>query len=441
MDFPFFQRPTSSSHRKWIAVIGLTLFFGCGAARAGETDWPQWRGPQRDGKAAPQPLLQSWPEGGPVKKWQLDDAGRGYSSVACVDGRLFTMGSKESKCHAICLDATDGSVIWETQISRAGTSQDYATGWGAGPRSTPTVAGDQVFVLSDLGVIAALDQTDGTVQWSVDLVERHGGNVPRWGYSESVLVDGDRVMVTPGSDEFMIGLDRQSGKKVWQSDGVDAPAHYVSMLKSTVGETAYYVTAAGIGLVAFDCRTGEKLFENPNSGNRIATIPTPIVSGSLIYHTSNYGAGNVLLKLSGGQQRPVQAEQLYHLTGKTMTNHHGGGVLVDGVIYGFTKVSGGTWMAQDLETGETLWNHRENRNKSGSLCFGDGRLYCYNDRDGTVILVEPNRQAWIPHGKLELPKQTELPRGSGAIWAHPVIADQTLYIRDQELIFAYDIAR
>lgn len=407
---------------------------------AGDADWPQWRGPARDGKAADQSLLQTWPEGGPELKWTFSTAGRGYSSTAIVDGKLFSMGSDEQNCYAICIDAKSGKSIWQVPISRAGTGDDYNTGWGGGPRSTPTVDGDQVFVMSDVGVVSALRRQDGRKLWSVDLVADYGGEIPKWGYSESALIDGDRVVVTPGRSNFMIALDRRTGKLLWQSKGVDSVAHYVSAMKGSIGDVDYYVTAGSIGVVAFDCQSGEKLFGNELSGNKVATIPTPLILGDHIYHTSDYGAGNVLLKLTPAGDG-INAEQIYHLDGKSMMNHHGGVVAVDGTIYGLTKASGGVWMAQDIESGDTLWQEKLRPNTSGSICFADGCLYCYNDKDGTVVLLEPNKDRWSPLGKLTIPRETDLPRGSGAIWAHPVVADQTLFIRDQNLIFAFDIAR
>lgn len=410
------------------------------SVRADETDWTQWRGPQRDGHAATQMLAQAWPESGPSMKWETAKLGRGYSSMSIADGRLFTMGSDDQNCFAICLDSQTGEVIWKSNVSRAGGNNDYNIGWGSGPRSTPTVDGDQVFVLSDIGVVAALNRDTGDVLWSVDLVKKYGGEIPKWGYSESVLVDGERVIVCPGKSKFMVGLDRQMGRLLWESRDYDAPAHYVSVIKGSVGGINYYVTASSLGVVGFDCQNGNKLFENPTTGNSVATIPTPIVNGDLVYHTSDYGSGNVLLKLSanGGS---IDAEQIYHLDGKTMMNHHGGVVLVDQVIYGFTKANGGTWMAQDLVSGDTLWEERIRGNKSGSIAYADGRLYCYNDGDGTLMLVEPRREGMLSLGMLTLPKQTSIPRDRGAIWCHPVIANQTLFIRDQDLLFAYDIKR
>ncbi|WP_146459488.1 PQQ-binding-like beta-propeller repeat protein [Rubripirellula tenax] len=408
---------------------------------AGDRDWPQWRGPQRDGHAAAQPLLESWPDGGPAQIWQASGLGRGYSTAAVVDQRIYTLGSDEAGCFAVCLNAADGGEVWRTTFSRASNGDDYNQGWGGGPRSTPTVVGNHIYVLSDVGVAAAIDRDSGDVTWKVDVVESYGGKVPTWGYSESLLVDGDRVVVTPGESNFMVGLNCSSGEKVWTSQGVNAPAQYVSPIKATVAETTFYVTASKPGLFAFDTTSGGKVFSDASTGNNVAVIPTPILQGDELYHTSDYGSGNTLIKLSGNGGGKIATESIYHLADKTMQNHHGGVVLVDGVIYGFTKANGGTWMAQDMASGETLWEEKIRPNRSGSIAFADGRLYCYNDKDGSVYLVKPSRTGWESSGRLELPRQTDLPRDKGAIWAHPIIADGMLIIRDQDLMFAYDISR
>lgn len=425
---------------KNFAVATLMIALLPGLSIAADADWPQWRGPNRDGRAAPQKLLQSWPSDGPKVSWSADSLGTGYSAVSVVGDQVFTMGSKDGQSKVICLSLADGETVWEQAFGRAGTDDDYNAGWGAGQRGTPTVDGDQIFVLSDIGTVAALDRSSGNVQWSVELVGDHGGKIPTWGYSESPLVDGDRVVVTPGGSDFMIALDRKTGEKVWSSKGVDAPAQYVSVMKGTVGSTTFYTTASKPGIYAFDVQSGEKLFDDPATGNGTAVIPTPIVSGDLLYYTSAYGGGNTLLKLDASGSG-LTAESVYALKTKTMENHHGGVVLDKGVIYGFTKQSRGNWMAQDLQSGETLWQEQINKNKSGSICFADNRLYCYNDKDGTVILAKPSRDGWEPQGQLELPTQTKLPRDRGAIWAHPVVANGKLFIRDQDLLYAFDVAR
>jgi outer membrane protein assembly factor BamB len=410
-------------------------------AFADESDWPQWRGPARDGHAGKQSLLESWPSGGPDLAWEFSGTGLGYSSCSVVDGRIYTLGETNDQIFAICIDLQSGKEIWRTDFSRGGVGADYNHGWGGGPRCTPTVDGDQVFAVSDVGTLASFDRETGGLQWKVEFVQDFGGEIPVWGYSESPLVDGDRVMVTPGGPKFMVGLDRKTGKEVWVSKNTDQPAQYVSIMKGKVGETEYYVTASKSGLFGFAVRNGQPIFKDSATGNNIAVIPTPIVTDNSIYHTSDYGAGNTLIKLTEPDPGKVVAETVYHMSDKTMMNHHGGVVLVDGVIYGFSKVNGNVWMAQELESGKILWEHKIRPNSSGSIAYADGMLYCYNDKDGTCALVEPNRTGWVSKGQVQLPKQTALPRDKGAIWAHPVIAGGKLIIRDQDLIFAYNIAK
>ena len=410
------------------------------SALAGDADWPQWRGPARDGHAAPQTLLQDWPEGGPKVKWEFRGTGVGYTAPAIVGDKLFTMGTKGDKCFAICISAGNGQLIWETPVSRASSGEDYAHGWGGGPRSTPTIDGDHVYVLSDVGVLACLQTSDGKLIWSADFVGQYGGAIPKWGYSESVLIDGDRVLGTPGGENFVIGLDKKTGNKLFGSKNHNDAAQYVSIIKHTFQGTAFYVTAGKRGLVGIDANDGSILFTDNATGNDVAVIPTAVIKDDLIYHTSDYGAGNTLLQLKSSDGK-LSTESLYHLNAKSMQNHHGGVVLVDGVIYGFTKTNGGEWMAQDLQSGDTLWSEKLRPNRSGAISYADNRLYCYNDEDGSVVLVEPSRSGWKAHGTLSLPEKTKIERGSGAIWSHPTIANQTLFLRDQDLIFAFDIAR
>jgi outer membrane protein assembly factor BamB len=421
--------------------VAAALTLSCTAlAVAADGDWPQWRGPDRDGHAAPQLLLQKWPSGGPEVAWVFRDAGEGYSAFSIVDGRLYTMGARDGKCYAICLSSEDGSEIWRTEISVAGQRDDYLTRWGGGPRSTPTVDGDFVYVLSDVGVVACLKKEDGEEVWSKDLVEQYGAQIPKWGYSESILIDGFRAVVTPGGDPYIVGLNKRTGEEIYRTDGVDTRAEYVSVIKFEVGGQPLYASAAAPGLFIFNAEGGDLVYEAPETGNGTAVIPTPVVTENLVYHTSAYGAGNALYRLSGSGSS-IEGELVYYNGNKSMENHHGGVVLVDGVIYGFTKTNRGNWMAQDFKSGEELWMESIGRNSSGSIAYADGRLYCYGDKDATVHLIEPSRSGMKVVGSATLPEQTDMDRGSGAIWAHPVIAGQKLFLRDQNLIYAYDIAR
>lgn len=427
--------------KTYFLVLLLTLLspFDVSILLAGDADWPQWRGPQRNGHSPAKGLLKAWPAEGPKFKWSFTDTGIGYSTTAIVDDCIFTLGSDEKSCFALCLNLQDGSLNWRTDFSRAGNRADYNQDWGGGPRSTPTVDQDQVFVLSDIGVLASLDKETGNLQWKKDITEGDSSKIPTWGYSESPLVDGNRVVVTPGGNKFLIALERETGKEVWHSRDYKEGAQYVSAMKGNAGDTEFYVTASKAGLVAFDTEDGKLLFSDTATANPTAVIPTPILQLNQIYHSSGYRAGNTLVNVVEEGQCSVVAESVYHLTGKTMENHHGGVVLVNGTIFGFSKSNGGVWMAQDLATGTILWEEKIRPNKSGSICYADERLYCYNDKDGTVFLIAPSRSGWYQKGVLKLPKQTEIPRNKGAIWAHPVVANQTLIIRDQDLIHAYDV--
>jgi outer membrane protein assembly factor BamB len=422
---------------RYLTTLFILLMGSVALAEA--NSWYQWRGPNRDGHAAPQKLLKEWPAGGPKLTWSAKNLGMGFSASSIANGKLYTMGTYKDQCHVVCLDAKTGMLLWEQAIDGTASEKSYLTGWGAGPRSTPTIAGEFLYALSDLGALACLKASDGSKVWSTNLVEDFGGSIPKWGYSESVLIDGDRLIVMPGGKNFLIGLDAKSGKQLWGSKGVDMLAQYVSTIKANIGGKDMYITASEKGLLAFDVVSGELLFQNESTGNKTAVIPTPIVSGDIVYHVSAYGAGNAAVKVSV-QGSKVTAEQLYHNASKSMENHHGGVILHDKAIFGFSKTDGGVWMAQDLASGNVLWSQKIGKNKSGSIAFADGMIYCYNDTDGTCVLAEASREGWKQKGELTLPAQTEIPRGKGAIWAHPVISNGMLYIRDHDLMFAYSIA-
>ena len=406
---------------------------------AAEQDWPQWRGPNRDGRAAAQNLLPTWPENGPPLAWQFGQTGFGFSSVAIQGGKLFTQGKIDNRIVAICLDAKTGKEIWQKDYADGNSEGKYSTGWGDGPRSTPTIDGNLVYFLSDLGTLACLNAKGGEIVWSVDFVKDFGGAVPTWGYSESVLIDGDKVIASPGGPNFLVGLDKKTGKKVWESKkGYEA--QYVSIVKADFHGVPTYVTASKPGLVGIHAATGEELFSNPKTGNGTAVIPTPIISGNRIYHSSGYGAGNVALDITKSGDG-LDAKEIYHFNRQSMESHHGGYVLDQGTIYGFSKAMRGVWMAQDLATGDVLWNKKLGSTSSGSIAYADGLLYCYDDSEGVCYLAKATKEGWEELGKVTLPSTTVFDRKRGAIWTHPVIADGKLFIRDHEKLFAFNIAK
>lgn len=417
--------------------ICLILIGGTSTVLA-DGNWTQWRGPNRDGHAAPQSLLKTWPENGPRLAWSFENAGIGFSSVSVEDDRLYTLGKRDGANDLICLNTQNGKELWSATLGRGANAKDYNTGWGDGPRSSATIDGDFVYGLTDLGDLACFQKKDGKEVWTTNLVSDMGGSIPKWGYSESVLIDGERLVVTPGGKNFLVGLDKKTGKKTWESE-FSAGAQYVSVIKHTFEDVPVYLTACDLGLVGIHCDSGKLLFLNKATGNGIAVIPTPIVSGDVVYHSSPYKAGNALVKVSvkGGD---LTTKQLYHESKESMENHHGGYVLQDGAIIGFTRALRGAWMAQDLATGKVLWSKKIGKTLSGSIAIADGLVYCYDDQEGICFLAKASREGLEQLGQVKLPKQTSFDRKAGAIWAHPVVACQKLFIRDHEMIFAYAIA-
>ncbi len=421
-----------------LIVLATTLVtaWPTGLAQGQSNDqWPQWGGPNRDHKSLATGLMQTWPASGPKLVWSFDQAGRGFSAPAVANGRLFLLGADDENNFVLCLDASTGKTIWRTKLSPIVSPDAYNHGWGGGPRSTPTVVRENmVLVLDDAGNLANLDAGSGKIQWKVNLVKNFGGSIPKWGYSESPLVDGDRVIVCPGGPKFLVALDLVTGTQRLASTGYNKPAHYVSVMKHSVQGVDSYVTASESGLVAFSAADGRVLWTNAVTGNGTATIPTPIIQNQFVYHTSNYGAGCVLVEVERDGDG-LKANERY--ANKVMVNHHGGVVMVDGLLFGHKRQGG--FVCQDWKSGEMLWNNRLSGDDSSSVAFADGRLYVYGDGTGTCYLVEPNASKWSEVGKLKLPAQSKLDRLKGKIWTHPVIAEGKLFLRDLDLIYAFDV--
>jgi outer membrane protein assembly factor BamB len=267
------------------------------------------------------------------------------------------------------------------------------------------------------------------VLWKVEMKDLGGGK-PNWGYCESVLIDGDRVICTPGGKRGAVAaLDKATGELLWQSKDFTDGAQYASIVVAEHGGKRQYVQLTQQSLVGIDAASGDLLWMTDFPG-RTAVIPTPIVAGDLVYVSAGYGAGCKLVKLTG-QSEP---EEVY--ANKNMTNHHGGVVLVGEHLYGYSDGKG--WVCQDFKTGEMVWNERSELGK-GCLTYADGKLYLLDEKTGDVALIDASPEGWIEHGRFTLQPQTEQRSPSGRIWTHPVVANGRLYLRDQELLFSFDV--
>ena len=404
-------------------MVSLAVFFVPHVSAAAD-DWPQWRGPKRDDVSAETGLLKEWPQGGPKRAWLYKNAGNGYSGPAIANGKLFTLGTRDGKEILIALNANSGEEFWTAPVGPI-----LQNGWGDGPRGTPTVDGDRVYALGGQGNIVCVGVGDGKVHWEQSMREL-GGKTPGWGYTESVLVDGDKVVCTPGGSKGAIAaLDKNTGKPLWQSQEFTDGAQYASIVPAQHNGTRQYVQLTTVHVVGVAARDGKLLWQVPFPG-RTAVIPTPIVHDGCVYVTAGYGAGCKLVKLEADNQ----ASEVY--ANQAMKNHHGGVVLVGEHVYGYSDGVG--WLCQEFKTGKEVWSERKGFGK-GSVSCADGMLYCLEEDSGTAALVEASPKGWKEHGRFKLDPQTDIRNPQGKIWTHPVIANGKLYLRDQDIVFCYDI--
>lgn len=381
-------------------------------------EWFQWRGPNRDGISEERGLLQAWPKGGPPLVWQGSGAGNGYSSFSSSQGRLYTQGARDQVEYVMAFDRTTGRKVWEARNGRRFTNDR-----GDGPRGTPTVEGDRVYALGGSGDLSCLDAATGRLIWTVSLTRTFGGSVPYWGYSESPLIVGDRILVNAGGRRAsIVAIDKTGGRTLWQQHG-DEAAYSSPMLMRTDSLTqAVFFTAARA--LAVDPRDGRLLWSYDKVANGTANIATPVVRGNRVFFSSDYGTGGALLdvKASGNG---ASASEVYFT--REMRNHHASSVLVGDHLYGF---SSSILTALHFDTGRTAW--RDRSVGKGSLIFADNRFYLYSE-NGVVGLAEASPQGYREHGRFSI-QTSDLPT-----WSHPIVTGGLLIIRDQERVYAYDV--
>ena len=417
---------------KYLTIATLTLSITATLA----DDWPQWRGPNRDAICKEKNLLTEWPAEGPPIAWRVNEAGSGFSSVAVANGIVYTLGDFEEGhrafkgatiplnegSHVIAFSEKNGDGLWVARIGDAGGHRKYP-----GTRGTPTVDGGQVFVLNQHGDVACLDAKGGRMKWVKNIVSEFGGKMMSgWKYSESPLVDDERVVVTPGGAKgTMLALNRDTGEKIWQTSEWTDPAGYSSIIIATIHGTRQYVQLTGKSIAGVDPASGKLLWKADRLG-KTAVIPTPVVKDDIVFVTSGYGIGcNGFRVAKDGDQ--WSAEEIYANT--EIANHHGGVVLVDGHVYGAT---GSTFRCVDIKDGESAF--RERSVGKGSTLFIGGSRFILRSEGGPVALIEAS-----PDGMKEISKFEQPDRSEHRAWPHPVVANGKLYLRDQDLLLCYDL--
>ncbi len=412
--------------RRFVFLLLVAAPAGLFGRNMGE--WPCYHGPGRDNLSPEKGLLQSWPEDGPLLLWTASDIGHGYSSVAIASGRIFTAGMIDKKTHVTALD-TNGKILWQKlngQSWEATERQPWAVPY-SGSRGTPTIDGSVVYHLSEMGDLSAFNLQTGDQLWHVNVVETFRAERPKYGLSESVLIRGDMIFCCPGGvDGYVVALDKRSGRTQWANTDIKDPVGYCSPVVMEIDGVGQIVSMSADRIFAFNPQDGHLLWDYEFGNARNNSTTDVIVSDGLVYASSGYGGGSILLRPKRQASGEFIVEELWR--SDLLDNHHGGVLLIDGSLYGSGHESRG-WFCLDFKSGDRQWQS----DGKGSLTYADGMLYFLNER-GTISLVRATAE------KRDQVSSFALPRGGrGLYWSHPVVCNGRLYVRHSEQLFAYDI--
>jgi len=419
--------------RTFVIIIGL---WAITQIEVHAQDWPQWRGPHRDGVSKESALLLDWSDKTPPLLWVYREAGAGYSAPTIVGTTLYSQGAAEGYDFAFALDTGTGTLIWKQNL---GTEYVDYQNRGKGARGSITVDGDKLYMIRGGGQIHCLSASDGKMLWQKDFVEDFGGKMMSdWGYSESPLVDGNLVICSPGGDEgTVVALNKDSGAVVWRSKELTDRCTYSSPIVVDVDGIRQYVQLTEKCVAGIAAKDGKLLWKVDAPGFRIAVISTPISLDNRVYITTGYNFGCILLQLAKAGDG-CNVETIYE--NKNMVNQHGGVVLIDGHIYGYSDLSG--WTCQNVESGEIVWN----TGRSGEVGIGKGavlgisnRLICQEERTGLLSIMEATPEGCKELGRMPFPERTEIVTQDNMVWTHPVVSHGKLYLRDHDLLFCYQL--
>jgi outer membrane protein assembly factor BamB len=414
-----------------LAAVGL----GPLALAAAAADWPQWRGPNRDGISRETGLLKEWPKEGPKLLWQVKEIGDGYSTPAVVGDRLYLLSNKGMDNEFVQARAVkDGSEVWTTTIGKVGPNRGPQY---PGARSTPTVDGERLYALGSDGDLACLETATGQVQWAKNLRKEFGGRIGSekvsWAYSESPLIDGDVLVCTPGGEgATLVALNKTTGEIIWKSDvPAGDMAAYSSVIAVEAGGVKQYVQLLEKGVVGVDAKAGKFLWRYDESARGSpANIPTPVAGAGFVYSSTGRGGGGLVkLTPSGGG---ITAEQVY--LSRELPTSIGGSVLLGEHLYGTT---GKGLVCAEFATGQVKW--QDECVGAGAVLYADGRLYVRGEKTCQVALVEATPEAYREKGRFTPPGHPDRTSDRIKAWAYPVVANGRLYIRDQGQLWCYDV--
>ena len=391
-------------------------------------------GPSLDGKSTETGIIKNWTQKAPDLLWMGEGMGKGYAGVSIVGERIYSTGDFKDGQGVVAVSAKDGKVLWTTVLTEGVPKHGFE-----GARSTPTVVGDKLWVTTSNGMIACLT-TEGKLLWKKSFQEEWAGKMMSgWGYAESVLVDGNTAVCTPGGpDAMMVALDKDSGKELWKCKVPEygkngkPGAGYCSVVISNGAGVKQYVQMTGHGVIGVRAADGKFLWGYDHSANSTANISSPVIVGDHVFSSSAYGAGAGLIKLTKSDDG-VKADEVYFLKADVLQNHHGGMILVDGYIYCGHKQNGGEPKCFDIKTGKSMWDSAKAPGKgSAAVTYADGHLI-FRYQDGLVALVEATPKQFNLKGSFT-PKHQEKES-----WAHPVISGGRLYLREQDKLMCYQL--
>ncbi|HVJ82155.1 MAG TPA: PQQ-binding-like beta-propeller repeat protein [Planctomycetia bacterium] len=419
--------------------IASFCFLTIAAAVGQAADWAEFRGPKRDGVCTETGLLKEWPKEGPPKVWTAKNLGLGFAAPTIADGKIFGMGTRDGKDGVWALKEADGSELWFTPFD-----DPRKTNQNNGPSGSPTISGGKLYAVSSNGKFVCLDVADGKKVWGVDYVADYGARVPQWGFTDSPLVDGDKVIGIPiSSSATIVALNKETGKEIWKSaipGGAGGGAGYSSAIKATIAGAPQYVLLTGDrgGVIGVGAEDGKLLWQykdKPAAGG-VAQIPIPIINGDLVFVSCSYRGGAALLRIIADSGN-FKAEVVKSYDISKLNNHHGGMVQVGDYAYFGHDRNKGLPVCVDLKSGDIKWGPIRTPPGGGggsaAVLYADGRLYFRYD-NGKLVLIEPSPDGLKVVSSFELPELSRLQS-----WPHPVIANAKLYIRDQEKMHCFDV--
>jgi outer membrane protein assembly factor BamB len=392
------------------------------ARNADAAPWPQFLGPDRNNCSREKGLLATWPDGGPKLLGTVTGLGIGFSNVSVADGVAYTMGNHGEREFVLAFDLDSGKNVWKFDNAAA-----YHNGYGDGPRSTPTIDGDKLYALGGSGDLVCLNRKTCNKVWQTSLVKEFGSGVPGWGFCESVLIDGDQLICTPGvANATLVALNKQTGKLLWKAAvPQNDRAAYASPIVVVAGDVRQYVQLTSSGTIGIRANDGKFLWRDDSAANGVANCSAPVAANGMVVSASGYGKGGSMVELTSNAGETA-CRFVWHTN--DLTVHHGGLVLYDGHVY---ATNDQVLNCIELKTGKTKWKNR--CVGKGSLTFADGRLIVRSE-GGPVALVEATPAEYRELGRFDQPERSGKPA-----WPYPVVAGGKLLLRDQDKLLGYDL--